>query len=267
MVAETRAFVRELIDRDLPITTLIDSEFAMLTQRLAEHYGIAGVDGVEVRRVSLPPGSHRGGLLTQAAILKLTANGTTTSPVKRGVWITDRLFDSPPPPPPPVPAVEPDTRGATTIREQLAKHRSDASCAACHAKIDPPGFALESFDPIGGFRERYRSIGKGDVPPEKGQTTWLVNYRLGPPIDPSGTLPDGRSFDDIDELKHVLVANPQRLAQAFVAHLSRYATGTDPSFADRQAMEEIVQRTAPTQYGLRSLIHALAESPLMKEPR
>lgn len=265
MLTETRAFLRELIDRDLPITTLIDADFTMLTQRLAEHYGIEGVDGVDVRRVLLPPESHRGGLLTQASILKLTANGTTTSPVKRGVWINDRLFDSPPPPPPPVPAVEPDTRGATTIREQLAKHRSDTSCAACHASIDPPGFALESFDPVGGFRERYRSIGKGDVPPEKGQTSWLVNYRLGPPVDPSGTLPDGRSFGDIDDLRQILAADPERLARAFVRHLSRYATGTDPSFADRQKIDKIVRQTAATRYGLRSLIYALAEGPLFNE--
>jgi hypothetical protein len=264
MIAETRAFVRELIDRDLPITTLIDADFAMLSQRLAEHYGITGVDGVEVRRVPLPPESHRGGLLTQAAILKLTANGTTTSPVKRGVWITDRLFDAPPPPPPPVPAVEPDTRGATTIREQLARHRSDASCSACHAKIDPPGFALESFDPIGGFRERYRSIGQGEVPPEKGQTAWLVHYRLGLPVDPSGTLPDGRSFGNVEELKQILAAEPKRLARAFVTQLSRYATGTDPSFADRQVIEAIVQQTTETHHGLRSLFHALAESRLMQ---
>ena len=164
-----------------------------------------------------------------------------------------------------MPAVEPDTRGATTIREQLAKHRSDTSCAACYASIDPPGFALESFDPVGGFRERYRSIGKGDVPPEKGQTSWLVHYKLGLPVDPSGTLPDGRSFGDIDDLRQILAADPERLARAFVRHLSRYATGTDPSFADRQKIDKIVRQTAATRYGLRSLIYALAESPLFNE--
>ena len=131
-------------------------------------------------------------------------------------------------------------------------------------KIDPPGFALESFDPIGGFRKRYRSIGKGKVPPEKGQTAWLVQYRLGPPVDPSGTLPNGRSFGDVEELKRILAAAPKRLARAFVTQISRYATGTDPSFADLQVIEAIVQQTAKTRYGLRSLFHALAESPLMQ---
>ena len=135
----------------------------MLNERLAAHYGLPPVGGVALRRVALPADSLRGGLLTQASVLKVTANGTTTSPVLRGAWIMERILGKPPPPPPPgVPAVEPDTRGATTIREQLDKHRTVASCAACHAKIDPPGFALESFDVIGGWRDRYRALGDGE---------------------------------------------------------------------------------------------------------
>src|SRR2546428_10527039 len=123
----------------------------MLNEKLATHYGIEGMSGSQIRRVALPPECMRGGFLTQAAILKVTANGTTTSPVPRGAFVMDRILGQPPDPPPAsVPAIEPDVRGATTIREQLNKHRADASCAACHAKIDPPGFALESFDPIGG---------------------------------------------------------------------------------------------------------------------
>ena len=111
--------------------------------------------------MTLPPDSHRGGVLTMASVLKVTANGTTTSPVMRGAWVLDRILGTPPPPPPAdVPAVEPDIRGATTIREQLAKHRQVASCASCHAKIDPPGFALESFDVIGGWRDYYRTTGQ-----------------------------------------------------------------------------------------------------------
>lgn len=263
MVAETRAFVRHLIAEDLPARAIADPDFTMLTQRLAEHYGIAGVDGVEVRRVSLPPGSHRGGLLAQAAIHKLTANGTTTSPVKRGVWIMDRLFNDPAPPPPPgVAGVDPDTRGATTIREQLSKHRSDASCAACHANIDPPGFALECFDPIGGFRDRYRSTGGGDPAPPPPQGLWFAHYRLGPAVDPSGTLANGRPFTGIDELKQIVAADPRPLARAFTAHMIRYASGTDLTYADRRTIEGILDATAPTQHGLRSLIHAIAERSL-----
>lgn len=259
MAAETRAFLRELIQHDLPITALLKPGFAMLTQRLAEHYGIQNVHGVEPRKVALPPESLRGGLLGHAAIHKLTANGTTTSPVKRGVWVMDRLLNDPAPPPPPgISAVDPDTRGTTTVREQLEKHRSDANCAACHAKIDPAGFALEAFDPIGGLRDRYRSNGKGDEPPEKGRTPWRVTYKLGPKVDPSGQLTDGRPFKGPDELTSLLAATPDKLARAFTAHLSRYATGAEVSFADRADIRRIVESAKSSGYGMKSLIHALA---------
>lgn len=264
MGAETRAFMRELIQNDHPITALLKPGFAMLTQRLAGHYGIAGVSGVEVRKVSLPADSLRGGLLGQSAIHKLTANGTTTSPVKRGVWVMDRLLNDPAPPPPPgVSLIDPDTRGTTTVREQLNKHRADANCAACHARIDAPGFALEAFDPIGGQRDRYRSNGKGDEPPEKGKTAWRVQYKLGPKVDASGQLADGRAFQDIHGLNQLLTADEEKLAKAFVAHLSRYATGTDISYADRTEIRRIVESTKKSGHGLRSLIHALANSRLL----
>ena len=262
MVSETRAFLAEMLARDLPVASLVHADFAMLTQRLAEHYGIAGVEGVETRRVTLPESSPRGGLLAQASILKLTANGTTTSPVKRGVWVMDRLLDEPPPPPPPVAAVEPDTRGTTTIREQLAKHQANASCAACHRVIDPPGFALECFDPVGGFRDRYRSTGKGDPLPEPLQSRW-IRYRLGLPVDTSGDLPGRGSFRGIDDFKKLLAADDRRLARAFAAHMIRYATGADMSFADRRVVESILDATAASRYGLRSIIHAIAATDLL----
>ncbi|MCA1686961.1 MAG: DUF1592 domain-containing protein, partial [Planctomycetia bacterium] len=157
-VAESRAYFRELIEKDLGASYLVKSDFAMLNGKLAAHYGIPGVSGSEVRRVGLPAGSPRGPFLTQAAVLKVTADGTTTSPVPRGAFVMDRLLGQPPEPPPPnIPAIEPDVRGVATIRGQLAKHRSAATCASCHARIDPPGFALEGFDVIGGPRARYRS--------------------------------------------------------------------------------------------------------------
>jgi len=264
---ETPAFLRELIVNDLPAHSLVRPGFAMLTQRLAEHYGITGVTGVEVRKVTLPPASLRGGLLGQAAIHKLTANGTTTSPVKRGVWVSDRLLDAPAPPPPPgVSAVDPDTRGTTTIREQLNKHRSDPNCAACHAKIDAPGFALEAFDPVGGWRSRYRSNGQGELPPEKGRTDWKVEYKLGPSVDASGKLRDGRAFRDTAAFIDLIASDDEKLARAFVAHLSRYATGTEVNYADRAEIRRIVEQTKANHYGLRSLIHALAQSPLFLPP-
>ena len=266
MESETRAFVRTLLLEDLPVRSLLEPGFALLTQRLAEHYGIRGVSGVEVRKVPLPAGATlRGGLLGQAAIHKLTANGTTTSPVKRGVWVMDRLLNTPAPPPPPgVSLIDPDTRGTTTVREQLDRHRNDANCAACHAKIDPPGFALECFDPVGGLRERYRSNGAGEEPPEKGNTFWRIQYKLGPKADASGALADGRRFEDAATLGRLLSGEQERLATAFVTHLSRYATGTDVCYADRSEIRRIVESTRAGGYRLRALLNALASSRLLQ---
>jgi mono/diheme cytochrome c family protein len=261
--AETRAFLTELILENRPAKDLLKPGFAMLTQGLAEHYGIPGVSGVEVRKVNLPKDSLRGGLLGQAAIHKLTANGTTTSPVKRGLWVMDRLLNDPAPPPPPgVSQIDPDTRGASTVREQLSRHRSDPNCSACHSKIDPAGFALEAFDPIGGLRTRYRSNGKGDPTPADAKIAWRATYKLGPQVDPSGELRDGRGFRGPGELVDHLAAHPEKLAAAFIAHLSRYATGSEVRYSDRREIARLVESCKSSGYGLRSLIHALAESPL-----
>ncbi len=155
MTKEVTLFFDEVLKNDLSLTNFVASDFTMLNGRLAEHYGISDVEGLAFRKVSLPPGSHRGGVLTTAAVLKVTANGTTTSPIVRGAWVLDRILGTPPPKPTvDIEAVEPDIRGATTIRAQLAKHRQDAACATCHVKIDPPGFALENYDVIGGWREK-----------------------------------------------------------------------------------------------------------------
>jgi uncharacterized protein DUF1592/uncharacterized protein DUF1588/uncharacterized protein DUF1585 len=262
MAAETRAFFRELVKQDRSILQIVDSDWAMLNQRLAEHYGIAGVEGASVRKTALPSGSHRGGLLTQASVLKVTANGTTTSPVTRGAWVLDRILDRPPQPPPPdLPAIEPDVRGTTTIREQLDKHRSLPACAACHARMDPPGFALESYDVIGGWRAQYRSIGGGSAPP-KGPRR--ADYRLSKTVDPSGQLPDGRTFKDVDEFKRLLLADPDAIARGFASKLVVYATGASLQFADRVAVDEIVARARSKGYGTRTILHEVVQSPLFK---
>ena len=297
-VGETRAFFRELLRADLPVTNVVHSDFAMLNQPLAEFnggYGLVDIEdhtipqekprpkqprdqfakpvlptdpvvGWEHRKVPLPADSQRGGFLTQAAVLKVTANGTITSPVKRGAWVQQKIVGRPPEPPPPnITAVEPDTRGVTTIRELLDKHRADASCAACHRTIDPPGFALESYDAIGGFRPRYRSLEKGDRFTRPPVLTGRTEFVLGPPVDASGTSADGRDFADIRDFKKILLSDERQLARNLAEQLILYATGSPVSFADRAALEKILDQTKGTKYGVRSILHAVVQSELFLE--
>ena len=266
MVAETRAYFRELLEKNLSAKHLVKSDFAMLNEKLATHYGIKGVSGPEIRRVKLSPGSPRGGFLTQAAILKITANGTTTSPVPRGAFVMARLLGQEPEPPPPnVAAVEPDVRGTTTIRDQLAKHRDNASCASCHAKIDPPGFALESFDVIGGAREHYRSIGDGDPAPRGSIDPRIgISFKLGPKVDASGELADGRKFADIAEFQTLLASSPRPLLMNLAQQLTIYSTGRPLAFSDRAALNELVARTEKQGGGIRTLLHELVQSELFQ---
>lgn len=267
MRAETPAFFRELVEKNLSAANIVDSDFAMLNQRLAEHYGIPNVFGPAFRRVPLPPESRRGGFLTQASVLKVTANGTVTSPVKRGAWVLRKIIGQPPEPPPAdVPAIEPDVRGTTTIREMLAAHRSNATCAACHASIDPPGFALENFDVIGGWQTRYRSLNEDGAQVDMKDTYFgrNVRYTWGPPVDATGETASGRAFADIDDYRKLLLEDPRAIARNMVTQLVTYATGAPIEFADRAAVEQILDRTTDTRYGMRSLIHEVVQSPLFQ---
>lgn len=267
-VKETHLFFDELLRENLSVTNLIDSDFAILNGRLAQHYGIPDVHGVAFRKVPLKPEYHRGGVLTQASILKVTANGTTTSPVLRGVWVLDRIMGrAVPPPPPNVPAVEPDIRGAATIREQLAKHRATQNCSGCHAKIDPPGFALENYDVIGGWRERYRVV--------TDRKNWVNNrvgplakylaahqYGLGRDVEAGDVLPDGRKFADIAEFKKLLLTHPEQIARCVTEKLVTYATGQPVGFGDHAEVGRILAKTQTSNYGLRSLVHEVVRSEL-----
>ena len=260
MIAETRAFFAAMLRDDLGADHLVRSDFVFANAPLAELYDLPDVKGFELRKVSLPKSSPRGGFLTQASILKVTANGTTTSPVTRGAWVMERLLGKPVPPPPPgAGSIDPDVRGTTTIREQLDKHRADASCAACHQKIDPPGFALESFDVMGGWRERYRSLEKGESAKRivKDQP---VGYKLGPPVDASGQTADGKPFRDIHEFRELLLRDREQLARNLTERLLIYATGAGISFADREEVERIVTASAKNNHGLRTLIHEVVQS-------
>jgi hypothetical protein len=263
MIEETQLFFGELVQRNLGIKNLVASDFAMLNDRLATHYGIPGVEGVALRRVPVPEESVRGGLLTQASVLKVTANGTTTSPVKRGAWIMSRLLGkTPPPPPASVPAVEPDIRGATTIREQLAKHRTEESCAACHRHIDPAGFALENFDVMGAWRERYRSMGEGTPVKGIGHNGLNFHFSEALSVDPSGVLPDGREFRNVRELKQHLLKEEEQLARNLAQQLVIYATGAPIQFSDRPLIAKILARSQREGYGMRTLIHEIVQSDL-----
>jgi Protein of unknown function (DUF1592)/Protein of unknown function (DUF1588)/Protein of unknown function (DUF1587)/Protein of unknown function (DUF1585)/Protein of unknown function (DUF1595)/Planctomycete cytochrome C len=263
MIREAELFFDEVLKHDLSVAEFTASDFSVLNGPLAKHYGIPGVDGWEFQKVKLPAESHRGGVLTMAAVLKVTANGTTTSPVVRGNWVLDRLLGTPAPPPPnDVPAIDPDIRGATTIREQLAKHRADTACSGCHAKIDPPGFALESFDVIGGWRDNYRVTGgNGKAVVIEGRR---MNYYQGKAVDPSGVLEDGRPFKNVDEFKQLLLADKDQLARALAAKLTTYATGAAPASVDRAALDAMVAKVRDKHYGLRSLIHEVVQSDLFR---
>lgn len=265
MLQETRSFFRRLIGDNLSVTNVVQSDFAMLNNRLAEHYGIDGVNGPAIRPVKLSVESVRGGILSQGSVLKVSANGTNTSPVVRGVWVTERILgEHVPPPPPGVPGVEPDIRGATTLRELLDKHRSLDTCRGCHQLIDPPGFALESFDPVGGWRDRFRSLGTGERV-AKEINGFKVRYSLGPPVDATGQLLDGRSFDGFHAFRSLIAKDPDRLARALTTKLLTFATGREMGFSDRNEIERIVKASRSSDYGVRELVKHIVISTVFQK--
>jgi len=261
MPRETHLFFEEIVKNDRSLLEFIQSDWSMLNGRLAALYGIPGIRGQQFRKVALPTDSHRGGVLTQASVLKVTANGTSTSPVLRGAWVLDRILGKPAPPPPnDVPAIEPDIRGATTIREQLAKHRSIAACASCHTRIDPPGFALESFDVIGGFRQKYRVTGSTKYRPTKSYDFRSVYYADGPSVECADQMADGRKFADIDSFKKILLTDKDQIARNLAEKLLVYATGHGLEPGDRETVDQVVAAIRTKNYGFRTLIHEIVQS-------
>lgn len=238
MRRETQLFVRRLIDEDLSIANFLDADFTYVNKPLAKLYGIDPPAGSGFERVKLTD-QRRGGLLGQASVLTVTANGIDTSPVVRGVWLLENILGTPPSPPPPdVEPLDPDIRGAITIREQLQKHRSVASCYDCHRKIDPLGFALENFDAIGRWRTSY------------GKTT----------IDASGELPSGQTFQDVQDFKKLLLERREQFSAALTARLLAYATGRPSQPADRGQIDQIIRQHSDQGHGLRTLIQLIAAS-------
>ncbi len=263
MVDETEAFIAYLFKENLSSSNLIDSQFAFLNRRLAEHYNIENVKGQRLRKVDLKPDSKRGGLMTQASVLKVTANGTNTSPVRRGAWVLTHLLGQPPnPPPPSIGAVEPDTRGTNTIRELLAAHRNDTTCNVCHREIDPPGFALESFDVIGGFRTHYRTHkdANGDRPEEDFAGRKIWEYKIGLPVDASGQLPTGEPFSDITQYKKMLLSQKEQVARSLIENLIVYSTGAKIQFADRDEVERILEVCKKNDYRMKTMLYEIVAS-------
>lgn len=240
MKQETLQFFSNLLSQNGSLLDFIDSDYTYLNQPLAKHYGIAGVEGEVLQRVSLPANASRGGLLGQASILTLTSNGVETQPVVRGVWMLENLFGTPPnPPPPDIEPLEPDTRGVTTIRELMVKHREDTTCNECHRKIDPLGLGLENYDHLGRWRDRY--------------------YKKAP-IDASGTLHDGTEFSGPSGLKQYLLDRPEQFTHCLAEKLMIYALGRRISFTDRDDIDSIVNEVSASGYGLQDLVLAIIES-------
>tara|TARA_B100001057_G_C22820822_1_gene939321 strand:- start:852 stop:2042 length:1191 start_codon:yes stop_codon:yes gene_type:complete len=241
MREETEMFFRHLLHNNLPLSEFLDADYSFLNRELALHYGIEGVQGNALQRVSLK-GSERGGLIGQGAFLTASANGVDTSPVVRGVYMLEKMLGyTPPPPPPDVPIIEPDIRGAVTVREQLEKHREVATCAECHRKIDPLGFALENFDAIGGWRDSY----------EKNR-----------PIDSAGKLPGGDSFRTVSEFRKLLLERQGQFDRGLTEKLMTYALGRELEVSDRPGIDAILTDLNDADGGLRDLLRLIILSDL-----
>ena len=253
MKRETQLFMRHLIDANGPVTDFLDCDYAFVNKPLANLYELpvsfAGKAAHEFQKVSLQD-RRRGGLLGMGSVLTVSANGIETSPVIRGVWLLNNVFGTPPPPPPDnVPPIDPDVRGAKSIREIITRHRESATCYGCHQKIDPPGFALENFDPIGAWRTRY-TLGK----------------KKGPEIDPSGELPSGEAFKDVTEFKKLLMDRQPLFIRMLTERLLTYATGRRMEALDRPVVNGIVNDLTRQGQGLHSLIDAVVQSSIFRRP-
>jgi len=246
MKAEARLFFRDLLATNGSIAQFIQSEHTFVDKKLAKLYELPEKDRLRLadgfQKVSLKGNNRRGGLLGMAAVLTVSANGVETSPVTRGVWVAENILGTPPPPPPDVvPAIDTDVTGTKTIRERLAKHSTDKTCAECHRKIDPLGFGLENYDPVGRWREKYARPKDGKTP--------------APKIDPSGELPSGETYADYASFKKLISTTRSDL---FDRHLIRqlltYSTGRKMEFADDFVIDELDASIAKQGSGLRTLI-------------
>ena len=244
MKTEARLFFREMLKEDRPVTQFLHADHAFVDKKLAKLYDLPEQKTLRLadgfRKVSVEGNKHRGGLLGMAAVLTVSANGVETSPVTRGAWISENILGvKPPPPPDVVPAIEPDVSGTTTIRQRLAKHSTDRACAECHRKIDPYGFSLEAFDPIGRTRTNYAKPKKGPAPK----------------IDTTGEFASGETYQDFAGFRDIL---HDKRNEQFTRHLIRqflaYGTGRLMEPADEFAIDRIYDKVKQQGLGLRGLV-------------
>lgn len=242
MALETQWFFRRVVQDDLPIDVLIDSDFAMLNQNLAEFYGIEGVRGPQFRPVPIQGGQERGGLLAQGAFLAGHSDGREPHPIKRAVWLKERILgDAPPPPPPNVPRLDPETPGfdKLTLREQLEAHRSNPSCTDCHASIDPYGLVFEGMSAVG-----LRQL-----------------ERKGRPVDTATVLPDGTAIADLAAMKRYLLGTQRsQVARSLIHHLLAYGLGRELNFADEEEIDRLLEQSAHDGYRVRAMLRAIVMS-------
>ncbi len=247
MMGETRTFFRHAITENLPLRAFLDSDFTFVNSHLARHYGLDQKveSSITFQKVALTSTPNRGGLLGQASVLTASANGVDTSPVVRGIWIMENLMGTPPSPPPPdVPIAEPDMRGNLTIRETYAKHRTIESCNQCHKKIDPLGFSLENFNATG---------------------VWRTSYENGHDVDPSGKMPSGESFKDLDGLKEILTRDTRLFSRNLTSKLLTYATGRTMEVGDRAEIDRIVGQLDAREGGLKDLMGLVIQSSIFRQ--
>jgi hypothetical protein len=239
MRKETELLFENVLRKNLSPRELLAADYSFINRELAEHYGISGVEGNEFRKVSFS-GSERGGILGHGSFLTASANGVDTSPVVRGIYVMNKLLDyTPPPPPDDVPEIEPDVTGATTLREKLVKHRADASCAQCHKKIDPPGFALENYDAIGAWRE---------------------NYDRKLEVDASGKLPNGKTFSSPNQFRNLVIEEKETFTRCLTKKLLTYGIGRKINSGDREAVNQIVEKMNQSEKGMKDLIKMIVLS-------
>jgi hypothetical protein len=247
MKQETRLFTRHLLDHNLPVSDYLNADYSFLNKPLAQHYGVPeNIPPAEAHIFRKMPlnNPNRGGLLGHGSILTVSANGVETSPVTRGVWILENIFGTPPPPPPDnVPPIDPNVQGTKSIREMLAKHRDNPGCFACHQKIDPPGFALENYDPIG---------------------KWRDSYPKGIPIDATGVFPDGASFQDAAGFRKILMERKPLFARNLVDRLLTYACGRRMEALDRPRIDRLMKEWQKRGEGLRDLVELVVTSELFR---